>query len=143
MFAIKRSDCVWTAGLYYISRAVKPETDMISLDRIGCWVLRGIRYGAGFVKRVCRRGRNIGRDNKSLDTEAAYKLARASAIRVGFNVPLIPRQPKRCIGYLNYEQIEVGIRRQAFNFYLHDFDWSDETDGHSAVSLRRNCRETG
>ena len=71
MFAVKRSDGVWTAGLYYISRTVKPKTDMISLDWIGCRVLRGIRYGAGFVKRVCRRGRNIGRDNKSLDTEAA------------------------------------------------------------------------
>src|ERR1700752_1010985 len=113
MFTVKRSDRVWTTSLYHISRIVKPKAEMISLDRIGRWVLSGIGDGARFIKRVGRRRGNTGRDNKGLDTKAADKLARAVAFGVGFNISLIPRQPKRCIWNLNYEQIENGVRREA------------------------------
>src|SRR5215469_598774 len=143
MFAVERSDNVWAASIYHISRTVKPKADMIKLDRIGLRVLGGIGDGAGFIKRVSGSRRNTRRDNKCLDTKAAYKLARAVAERIGLDVPLVPRQPKRCIWYLNYEQIEIGIRRQAFNRYLHDFDWSNGTDGHRTMSIRRNRREIG
>ena len=62
MFAVERSDKVWAASLYHISRTVKPKAEMISLDRIGWRVLGGIRDGAGFIERVGRSRRNTRRD---------------------------------------------------------------------------------
>jgi hypothetical protein len=35
------------------------------------------------------------------------------ALIVGFDVLLIPRKPKRCVGKLDHEKVEVGIGWQA------------------------------
>ena len=82
-------------------------------------ILRGI-----WERRIVENlwgGRNSWSDDECLDAKAPPKVLDGIAISVGLHIPLVPRQPKRRVGHLDYEEIESGIERQTKRYNEHVF----------------------
>jgi hypothetical protein len=47
------------------------------------------------------------------------------ALAVGLDIALVPGKAKRCLRYLDDEEIKVSVGRQPRYYNVHDFDWTD------------------
>jgi len=50
----------------------------------------------------------------------------ADPVLVSLNIALVPSKAKRCMWYLDYKEIKVGVGRQPPHFNVHNFDRADE-----------------
>ena len=62
------------------------------------------------------------RHNEGLDAEAANEIGYPSALVIGREVALVPRQAKGRIAQLDYESIELRLWRQTGRFQVHHFN---------------------
>src|SRR5438093_3655868 len=69
-----------------------------------------------------------GRHDEGFEVEATDETLMRPAEIVGLDVALIPGEPEGRIRNLDHEEIEVGVRRQAFDLDGHDLQWADRVD---------------
>src|SRR5215469_3246219 len=79
-----------------------------------------------------------GSNDECLDTKPAPEVLDGIAIIVRLHIPLIPRQSKGCIGHLDHEEVETGIRGQAGCHNKHVFGLPIRND----VNLRSGIGKT-
>ena len=56
---------------------------------------------------------------------------------IGFDIPLVPREAKGGIGYLDEKEVIVGIGLQVEDFDMEIFDRAEAGDGHTPDGLRQ------
>jgi TolB-like protein len=119
VLAIERRHPAGAAVMLRVVGRVEPKAQMVGLYRRSRRVLCCIREWRIVEDERCLR--DTGGNDECLDAEAPPKVLECIAIIVGFDVPLIPRQPKRCVGYLNHEEVEIGIGWQTARVNKHVF----------------------
>ena len=88
VIAVKRGGRVWTTSVARLGRIREPDSQMINLYGASGWI-------AGRIVEKYRRCRsNAGRLDESFFVEDAGEVSDTSAVRVGDDVPLVPRQAK-------------------------------------------------
>ena len=95
------------ARLPGVSRRVKPETEMVHLDRVEGRIQAGIRHHST-GEHYWRRRRTLC-ERERLHVESTDKLLMAAAVFVGDDVTLIPGDPKRRFRNLKDKEIEVRV----------------------------------
>jgi hypothetical protein len=83
---------------------------MIGLYRAGRRIQRCIRE---WTTEDDRSRRDTRGNDECLDAKASPKVLDGIAVSVGSEIPLIPRKPKRRVGHLDNEEVEIGVGRQA------------------------------
>src|ERR1700730_2764302 len=90
MLPVKRSDSARAASFFHVLWIVKPQAQVINLNRVCRGILRGVGNTLGIMERIAWSGRNAWRNNERLNIEAADEFAVAHTVLVGVNIPLIP-----------------------------------------------------
>src|SRR4029077_7258121 len=116
-----------------IVRVVEPQTHMVKLDRISRWIRRSIRKR--LVVEHNRGRRRARRHYKGLYAETTDEDFMTDALAIGLDIALVPGKAKRCLRYLDDEEIKVSVRRQPRYYNVHDFDWTDGFDLYMATCV--------
>src|SRR5262249_376505 len=111
MFAVERGVGIRTSCLCGIIRRIEPKPEVIHLHGIGLHASCCLWDDGGRRRKLIWPRRVAGGNNEILFTEAADKIADAGGGGISGNVAHIPRGSKRRVRNLNYEKVEVGVRR--------------------------------
>ena len=108
VLAVKGGRSVSASGIVGVGGRIKPQSQMIHLERPGGRIRR---HTSKSIVESKRSVRYAGRYYKRLDTETTNKDSSAISFAVGLNIALIPRHAERLIRDLDYEEVGVGVGR--------------------------------
>src|SRR5215510_946585 len=129
--AIEGSHIIWTPDTRCIGRRIKPQANVIGMDR-RCD--RGILAAGSrvFLVHRLRHYSLTGRDDEGLDAEPADKIPDTASVDIGLDVALIPRQTKRFIWHLNDKEVIVGLWPQPKHLRMEVFNRAQVTYHYSS-----------
>src|SRR5262249_30184948 len=85
---VERGHGRWKACVGRVVRIIKPQSQVKSVNRCGCWIPVRIRKWGGGVGRRC--GSHPRRDDEGLYAESADECAMTNAVSVCLYIALVP-----------------------------------------------------
>src|SRR5262249_42105752 len=109
VLSIKRGHGTQGTHPHRVRGCIEPQTQVVSLDRISRRIRRSIRKWLAVEHERSRCGAR--RHDKGLYAETTDEDFMTDAVAVGLDIALVPGKAKRCMRYLDDEEIKVSVRR--------------------------------